>query len=132
MGDAVTSQTITDTDRYAVFKFTNISDGTGETDVLKVDVSGLSGYAADDTVDIIEVAYCIPEGAVRLIWDGASDAIALILGGSGHLDFYGHLQAPITNNATTPTGDILLTTDDFVAGSSYSIILKVRKNGFEA
>jgi hypothetical protein len=33
MADAITSQTIQDGERKAVLKFTNISDGTGETNV---------------------------------------------------------------------------------------------------
>ena len=37
MADAVTSQKIVDTDRKLVYKFTNISDGTGESSVNKVD-----------------------------------------------------------------------------------------------
>ena len=47
MADAVTSQTIQDGDRIAVMKFTNISDGSGEAAVTKVDVSGLQ--AESDT-----------------------------------------------------------------------------------
>ena len=41
MADAVTSQTIQDGARKAVLKFTNASDGTGESAVKKVDVSAL-------------------------------------------------------------------------------------------
>jgi hypothetical protein len=36
MADAVTSQTLADGQRTAVFKFTNISDGTGESGVTKL------------------------------------------------------------------------------------------------
>ena len=42
MADAVTSQTIVDGDKHVVMKFTNVSDGTGESAVTKVDVSGLA------------------------------------------------------------------------------------------
>ena len=42
MADAVTSQTIIDGSKTAVLKFTNVSDGTGESAVTKVDVSALS------------------------------------------------------------------------------------------
>ena len=42
MADAVTSQTLADGDRIAVVKFTNISDGTGESSVEKVDISALA------------------------------------------------------------------------------------------
>jgi len=41
MADAVTTQIIHDGDRQVVMKFTNISDGTGEAAVQKVDVSTL-------------------------------------------------------------------------------------------
>ena len=41
MADTVTSQTIQDDNRKAVLKFTNISDGTGESAVTKIDVSAL-------------------------------------------------------------------------------------------
>ena len=42
MADAVTSQTLVDNDKTLVMKFTNISDGTGESAVKKVDVSALN------------------------------------------------------------------------------------------
>ena len=42
MADAVTSQTLLDTEKKCIFKFTNISDGTGESDVKKIDVSTLT------------------------------------------------------------------------------------------
>ena len=46
MADAVTSQTIQDGERKAVLKFTNASDGTGESAVKKVDVSALTSNSA--------------------------------------------------------------------------------------
>ena len=46
MADAVTSQTIQDGERNLVMKFTNVSDGTGESAVAKVDVSALSSDPA--------------------------------------------------------------------------------------
>ena len=42
MADAVTSQTLVDNPKTAIFKFTNISDGSGESAVKKIDVSALS------------------------------------------------------------------------------------------
>ena len=49
MADAVTSQTLIDGERTAVLKFTNISDGTGESAVKKVDVSALSSSGNKQT-----------------------------------------------------------------------------------
>ena len=52
MADAVTSQTIIDGPKTVVMKFTNVSDGTGESAVKKVDVSALAsnsrGIACSD------------------------------------------------------------------------------------
>lgn len=42
MADLVTSQKLIDTETKTVFKFTNISDGTGETDVKKIDIRSLN------------------------------------------------------------------------------------------
>ena len=42
MADAVTSQTLVDTEKKCIFKFTNISDSTGEANVKKIDVSTLT------------------------------------------------------------------------------------------
>ena len=42
MADAVTSQTLLDTEKKSIFKFTNISDGSGEANVKKIDVSTLT------------------------------------------------------------------------------------------
>ena len=42
MADAVTTQTIQDGGKTAIFRFTNVSDGTGESAVAKIDVSSLA------------------------------------------------------------------------------------------
>ena len=46
MADSVTSQTLIDGERTVIMKFTNISDGTGETAVTKVNVANLSASAS--------------------------------------------------------------------------------------
>ena len=50
MADTVTSQTIQDGERLAILKFTNESDGTGESSVKKVDVSALK---SDSKVELV-------------------------------------------------------------------------------
>ena len=56
MADAVTSQVITDTSgvKY-VAKFTNFSDGTGETLVSKVDASGTTFMTEDGNLSLIHI-----------------------------------------------------------------------------
>jgi len=72
MADAVTSQTIQDGERKAVLKFTNISDGTGETNVVKVDVSALTANSAGKSCSKVTVAkiwwQCVGMG-VELLCD---------------------------------------------------------------
>ena len=128
MADTVTSQTIADvTGSKTVMKFTNFSDGTGETLVTKMDASALNH--ASSSTKIARVIYSInttgPKGSVEILFDGDTNASALFLSGQGTID----LQTPaiqIANNAGTPTGDILFSTHNFVANDSYSVILEVR------
>ena len=56
MADAVTSQTIQDGEKVAVLKFTNVSDGTGESAVKKVDVSALTTNTAGESCTSVSIA----------------------------------------------------------------------------
>lgn len=124
MADAVSSQTIIDGPRNVVMKFTNTSDGTGESAVLKVDVSTLSG--APSFVKIKTIRYSVAGMVVRLLWDATSDATIVDLQGDGFMccEDFGGL---INNGGTGATGDILLTTVGHSAGDSYTIILEMMK-----
>ena len=55
MADAVTSQTIVDGERNCVMKFTNVSDGTGESAVKKVDVSALATNSKGQTCTKVKI-----------------------------------------------------------------------------
>ena len=57
MADAVTSQTLSDGDRTAVMKFTNISDGSGEASVAKVDVPALTKHSTT-AADVLWLKDC--------------------------------------------------------------------------
>ena len=134
MADAVTSQTIVDTDKRAVIKFTNISDGTGESSVKKVDVSALNTNAQGETctrVTIDQVWYDVGGLRAALEFDATSNGVALVLGGSaaagttmGYMDFRSFNG--IKNNAGSGiTGDIDLTTHGHTAHDHYTIIFGV-------
>ena len=56
MADTVTSQTIQDGERVAILKFTNESDGTGESSVKKVDVSALTSNSAGEACTSVSIA----------------------------------------------------------------------------
>ena len=130
MADTVTTQTIADTSGVKfVAKLTNLSDGSGETLVKKIDASELTFMSEDGNRTIARVYYSINtsdrKSGVELIWDGTTNATALFLSGQGFMDFRTDGNS-IPNNATTPTGDVLLSTKNFASGDNYTIIVEFR------
>ena len=130
MADTVTSQTIADTSGVKfVTKLTNFSDGTGETLVKKVDASELTFMTEDGNRKISKIWYSVNtnnnKASVEIIWDGATNATAMFLSGNGYFDLR-TAGNEITNNATTPTGDVLLSTKNFVTGDNYTLIIEYR------
>lgn len=130
MADVVTSQTIFDGEREAVMKFTNVSDGTGETAVLKVDVSALSPSSfskACDGVTLERIHASINGMSVSLLWDATTDVPAVILAPGMYT--FKHDKIQLWNNAGAgKTGDILFTTIGASAGDTYSIVLEMVKS----
>ena len=130
MADTVSTQTLTDTTgvKFAV-KMTNFSDGTGETLVKKIDASTTTFMTEDGNRKISKIFYSIntanPKSAVELIWDGTDNATAVLLSGQGFWDLRADGNE-ITNNATTPTGDVLLSTKNFAIGDNYTILVVFR------
>ena len=137
MADAVTSQTLSDGDKIAVMKFTNISDGTGESSVAKVDVSALASNSAGETpalATIEQIWYDIGGMRVALEWNATTNVVAAVVGGSaaagnvsGHMDFRSFGGAKNTL-ASGYDGDIDLTTHGHTAHDHYTIVLELSKN----
>ena len=130
MADTVTTQTIADTSGVKfVAKLTNLSDGSGETLVKKIDASELTFMSEDGNRTIARVYYSINtsdrKSGVEILWDGATNATALFLSGQGFMDFRTDGNS-IVNNATAPTGDVLLSTKNFASGDNYTIIVEFR------
>ena len=130
MADIVTTQTIADTSgvKY-VIKMTNLSDGSGEINVNKVDASTTTFMTEDGERRIARVYYSVnvsdSKSGVELLWDGVENATALFLSGQGSMDLRTDGNS-FKNNATTPTGDVLLNTKNFANGDNYSIIVEFR------
>ena len=135
MADVVTSQTIVDTSgTKTVMKFTNMSDGSGETLVTKMDASALTFMTEDGTKSLAKIWWAINttngKSGVELLWAGTTNSTIGFFSGTGHHDYYTAGNA-VPNNATltantSPAGDILISTKGFVAGDNYTIILEVR------
>ena len=139
MADVVISQTIVDTSgTKTVMKFTNISDGSGETLVTKMDASELTFMTEDANRTLAKIYWAINttngKSGVEISWAGSgtskADATIGFFSGTGFHDYF-IAGNSIPNNATltantSPAGDILFSTKGFVAGDNYTIILEVR------
>ena len=137
MADAVTSQTLVDTDKRAVVKLTNLSDGSGESAVKKVDVSALNSHpdgTACSRVTIDQIWYDVGGMRVSLEWNASTNVVAMVLGGSaaagnvhGHMDFRSF--GGIKNNAGSGiNGDLDLSTSGHTNLDHYTIVLELRKS----
>jgi len=131
MADAVTTQTIIDGERNCVMKFTNVSDGTGESAVAKVDVSALASNSAGTAcseVRVMRISHAIVGMSVQLFLDATSNVLLMELAESsnGHMDFKDFGGLP-NNAGSGKTGDILFTTKGHSSGDTYSIVLEMVK-----
>lgn len=126
---ATTVQIIKDSTRETVVKLTNY--GITENGILKVDASTLSGAIAGQSfheVVITNISWSISgAGVVVLLWDAATPTPIVNLSGSGSLRYTGGEFIMIRNNANNPTGDIILTTNNWGATVAYTIILTLSK-----
>jgi len=130
MGDSATSQTLMDNEEFAILKFVNVSDGTGESAAKKVDVSAL--VPACTKVRIRKAWYGTNGMGVTMLWDATTDVPIYTFGAdqNGFINFRDINGVGLENNAGTGiTGDVMFTTQGHSNGDVYSIILEVEKIG---
>ena len=130
MADAVASQTLVDDNRRAVIKLTNISDGTGESAVTKVDVSGLATNEGRTCtgVTIEKIWWQCVGMKVNILFDASTDVLAIQLGENQSGDHDYSAFGGLPNNAGSGvTGDIKFTTVGHSSGDTYTIILSLIK-----
>ena len=131
MADAVATQTLQDGAKMLVQKFTNISDGSGESAVVKVDVSGLaknsSGQACTGVV-IEKIWWQCIGMKVQIFWNATTNVFCIELGEnqSGNHDYT--VFGGLPNNAGSgKDGDVLFTTIGHTSVDTYTIIMSMRK-----
>ena len=127
MADAVATTNIIDGPRIAVVYCTNTSDGTGESAVVKVDVSDLSELqngTACTGVRLQKVSFSNVGMGVKILWDATTDVIAVELPSnySDTLDFSEVGGIP-NYSGSGKTGDISFTTVGHGSGETYSVVL---------
>jgi len=132
MADAVATQILFDGERKAIMKFTNVSDGTGETKVLKVDVSALNPSSFQRPCDGVTITkiYAMTHGMeVAIYWDATTDVLVTVVPqNSNYVADYESFGGLWNNAGTGKTGDVLFSTQDASAGDTYTIILEMVKS----
>ena len=131
MADTVDVDVIHNDKQTYVIHLTNISDGTGEANVTKIDRSALTNTngVAPIGIDILEVRWAIQGMTyVKLSWDHTTDDVALLLTGSGYDNFgdFSGLKDPRSSVVSGASGDLLLTTIGAAATGTYDITLVCR------
>lgn len=118
--------------RRVTVRLSGISDGTGETDVIKVRLSDLktvSGKVPTRTaLELID--YLVNGLTILLEWDRAPHAEIIRLNGNGGPDSgkmdYCSIGGKVDPGEDDRTGDILLTSTNADAGDSYDITMCLR------
>jgi uncharacterized membrane-anchored protein len=97
--------------------------------VNKVDASETTFMSEDGNRKIAKIWWSIntvdTKSSVEILWAGTINATAIVLSGQGYWDLR-TAGNEITNNATTPTGDVLLSTKNFSIGDNYTILIEFR------
>jgi hypothetical protein len=132
MADALTSQVIQDGGRTAILKFTNISDGTGQSAATLVDVATLTADpqtgAACSGVTLQTITFSNIGMGVELLWDATTDVPLLNLPQDWEdtIDFSA-FGIP-NNSAGGKTGNINVTTVGATAADTYLLVITLTKS----
>lgn len=131
MADTVTNTTLKQDEKELVVHLTCISDGTGESNVVKVDRSSFAAlYRDTKRITIRSVRWAIQGFTyIKISWDHTSDDTALVLNGNGYDEFPEGLRDPNTSADTVSgaIGDVLLTSVGAASGASYDITISFTK-----
>lgn len=124
MADAVRVDTLVNGPRNVALHCTNVSDGTGESDVVKVDASALGA-----TLPKIMRVYGTCVGmSVDLFWDATANDLAMSLPSDEAFDFdFTHIGGLQNPNSAGATGDVLASTVGHTSGDTYSFTIELAK-----
>ena len=131
MADLVASQTLLDGERLFVGKYTNFSDGTGETNAVKVNVSALAKSASGKActgVKINKILISTHGLEIRIFWDATTPLTAWVVPQNSMYQMDFSTFGGLTNNAGAGvTGNVTFTTSDQSAGDMYAVVLECIK-----
>jgi hypothetical protein len=124
MADRVASNTMwTAQERKKIIQFYNVSDGTGESSVVKISRAALSGPSSP--IRILRIWGSALGMTVNIFFDATNDdLIHQVLDGQPiYFDYrdFGGLKDP---QSAGTTGDVLFTTVGHTLGDTYSIVVE--------
>jgi hypothetical protein len=126
MADTTNLQTY-DGIRNINVKLTIESDGTGTANFKIIDVTTLTPNPGLH-MKVRRIRYSIGGMYVRLQWEGTPNTdIAILANGQDILDFTNEYAGGFPNNGSTPTGNIVVTTQGQIAGSNATLNLECIK-----
>ncbi len=109
----------------AAVVLTGLADSQGGSEIRQVKVTGAE-LRPPAVPKVARITYNVTGGSVTLFWDDANDDQTLaVLSGEGEMCF-DHIGG-LPNPSLDPSGNILLSTQDFLPGSGYTISLELRK-----
>lgn len=140
MADTVTTITVVDTPKALIVHLTCISDGTGETNVIKVDKDTIKpavGGAEPTALNLDRIRWSIQGFTyIKLRWNHTTPDTMAVISNSGYDDFTGmggelrdFMRMPGLPDPQSAggTGDIELTSVGAVSGATYDITLAFSK-----
>ena len=129
MSDTVTSKILLNTSRRLVMHFTSLSDGTGESSVVKVDKSELKGSNNKEPSSlVVEKIHGTISGLSLRIFAAHTTPITIArLGPLGDICIDYRQYGGFQTEGEGSTGDIVFTTTGHDDGDTYNIVIEFRK-----
>ena len=114
--------------KRVIVQLLGLSDGTGETDVTKVDLTDLKTQAGNNpTRTVVEwIQYAATGLTCALEWDRAANALIARMDGNGGTISDKMYLDKLDPGLDDRTGDILLTTTNADSGDTYDITMSIR------
>ena len=102
-----------------------VVDAAANTTVSLLDVSTLVGWETGGLVNIAKIYWTSssPSGGLDILWDASTNKLAFICEGTGGTYGYSPGQPAISNDATAPTGDVLITN----ASATFTLVIEYHK-----
>lgn len=130
MADAVQTHVLANGPKNLILRFTNTSDGTGESAVVKLDATdvtyGYKGVAPGVYLKLKRIQYDVRNMGLRILWDATTDVDLLAIGqASDDKTFNPAIGVP--PGLAGATGSILFTTLGAMINSTYSVVMHFHK-----